>query len=323
MKILLLGGAGFLGVSLTRLLIEQGDQVLVVDNFSTGSKAAVPSEATVYECDAGLMPPIEEILREHFLDLAIDLTAHHDPILAANLPFVCHHNNFVAKFYLLQSLLRGRIRRYILASSIEVYGPPIDRPVTEGDRPIPRHALGRSLLAVEELLGDLARAEGLTYCIVRLSRLAGWDGRRSDEEYSASSTDLIPRLLRQVRQGDSRLTLHTADGMGDKTMVRNYLHILDAARFFCLLSHGLGNRPGGEIYHLGGDIACSELEIVKMVERQWGFHFTVDPEPMPDFLAPVLLSDGRKVRNSVNWKPQFDMTAIMQSLPLRQSSGFH
>lgn len=324
MKILLIGGAGFLGSTLAQVLLEQGDEIVIVDNFTAGRREAIPAAATVYECDAGLMLSLEQVLQKHFLDLAIDLTAYDDAVASAHLPFHYYHNNFIAKLYLLQSLLRGRVKRFLMASTLEIFGQSTGRLLSEDERPIPSHALGKSLLAAEELLSDLARAEGLTYAIVRLGRLAGWDGTQRRGENLATAKTLPARIFQKILRKETELTLYRTELTNDKTVVRNYLHVSDAARFLAVLAHGFGHFPGGEIYHLAGNIELSELKIVAMAEQLYGVNFALTYEPLPSFIPPILLVDSTKISNNFHWRPQFDMAAIMNSLWLQiQGSQLH
>lgn len=263
MKILVTGGAGYIGSVVTEQLIADRHDVIVVDNLSTGHREAVDRRAVFHEGD---------LLDEHFLLSALDgadavchFAAFSQVAESVSDPIKYYRNNVSGAISLLDAMRKKGVRYFLFSSSAAVYGEPKEIPITEKADTIPLNAYGNTKLAIEKLLADCSIAWGLRYVSLRYFNAAG-AGDRFGEDHRPE-THLIPLILDVALGRRDELVVYGADyPTRDGTCVRDYIHVKDLAAAHLLALERLVAGFSG-ILNLGNGKGFSVLEVIKAAEQ--------------------------------------------------------
>jgi UDP-glucose 4-epimerase len=304
MKLLVTGGAGYIGSIVSRLLIEQGHELTVLDNLERGHREAVAPQATLEVLDlrdAGAVhallnragPPFDGVL--HFAAFALVGESVEQPGLY-------YENNVLGTLNLLNAMVAAKVPRLVFSSTCAVYGQPDVVPIAETAAPRPTNAYGASKLAVDYMIGDFCVAHGLGAVSLRYFNVAGAHGQVGEDH--EPETHLIPNILR-VLQGrrESVDILGTDYPTPDGTAVRDYIHIDDLADAHVL---GLGGvRPGEHrIFNLGTGTGFSVRQVVAAVEQVTGQKIPSRDMPRRPGDPPELVADGSRIRDQLGWQPR-------------------
>jgi UDP-glucose 4-epimerase len=260
MRILIIGGAGYVGSHLTRALLHLGDEVVVVDNLVSGHRKLLPQSVPFFKVDGGFVFGIEDILQKFTFDACVICSLIGGGARALHLPFHYYHNNFISVFYLLQTLVKHGIRRVILASSLDVYGANPPNPITEDSPFAPSTPLGKSLCHCEDLLLDLVLAEGLSCIVFHMGDLGGALSDGSVGAWPNSSERPIVTAM------DVAFGSREDFPICGNNPVCDILHISDAIEAIQIALRRLGNRPACEVFNLASGTSLPLLQILKIVE---------------------------------------------------------
>jgi UDP-glucose 4-epimerase len=304
MKLLVTGGAGYIGSIVSRLLIEQGHNLTVLDNLERGHRAAVAPQATLEVIDLRDGPAVHALLTQaqtpfdgvlHFAALALVGESVERPELY-------YENNVLGSLNLLNSMITAGIPRLVFSSTCAVYGQPDVVPIDEQATPRPANAYGASKLAVDYMISDFCIAHGLGAVSLRYFNVAGAHGHVGEDH--EPETHLIPNILR-VLQGkrESVDILGTDYPTPDGSAVRDYIHIDDLADAHVLALNGA--RAGEHrIFNLGTGSGFSVREVVAAVEKVTGQKIPSQDKPRRPGDPPQLVADGRKIREQLGWQPR-------------------
>src|SRR5580693_7597302 len=253
MRVLVTGGAGYIGSVLATELLQQGHQVVVLDNLSHGHRQAVPKDAELIVGELADCEGLDRVMRLHSPEAVVHLAALIEAGESMKAPEVFFRNNTANALTLLEAMLAAGVKRFVFSSTAALYGNPERTPIQEEDALAPTNAYGESKLLVERMLAWFHQIHGLRYASLRYFNAAG-ASRPDRGEAHQPETHLIPRIL-EVALGRS---LHvyifgtdypTVDG----TCIRDYIHVSDLARAHLLALHALENGPDSDplIYNLG------------------------------------------------------------------------
>ncbi len=299
MKLMVTGGAGYVGSVCAKVLLQQGHQVTVVDDLSTGNADAVPEGADFVEAD------IADAARRLLPDGAFDGVLH---FAAKSLvgesvedPQLYWYGNVVKTLNLLQAMLEAGTPRLVFSSTAAVYGEPETVPITEGAPTRPTNAYGATKLAIDHAITSYARAYGLAATSLRYFNVAGaYDGLG---ERHAVETHLIPLVL-QVAAGrrDEILVFGDDWPTADGTCVRDYIHVRDLADAHLLaLEH---SAPGvHSIYNLGNGTGFSVLEVIDACRRVTGRPIAVRTVARRPGDPAVLIASSELSVRDLGWQP--------------------
>jgi UDP-glucose 4-epimerase len=313
MKVLVVGGAGYVGSHVVKGLLAQGDLAVVVDNFLSGHRELLPKEVPVISCDMGVMAAIHEVLKQHPVDAVVHCACLRGESRSIKLPFHYHHNNFIATFYLLQALEQHNIHRFLLVSDFSVYGSSPKLPITLQTPLAPCTPVGNSLAAVEALLRDLEQHCGMHHAIVRLPNLAGALPKGDLGPWVRDDSErLMSKIFAVARQKKPTLTIHgnqfpTADG----TPVRDFVHIADGVDAILLAIRRLYLGISAT-YLLGSGQPTTIRELVDLVSQVT--HCTIPTEegtPLPG-QSGTLYVDPSETRKILQWAPRYDLRQIIE-----------
>jgi UDP-glucose 4-epimerase len=309
-KVLVVGGAGYIGSVTVEHLIAKGHEVVVFDNLTRGHRAAVPQSTKLIEGDMGSDADIAKALAfkpdtvMHFAALSLVGESVQKPALY-------FQNNVVNGIRLLDAMLREGIKNFVFSSTAAVYGEPPSAPIDEDFPLTPTSAYGDSKLAFEKILKWYSTAYDLHYTSLRYFNAAGATERCGEDHHP--ETHLIPLLL-QVASGarDSATIFGDDYPTPDGTGIRDYIHVSDLADAHLLAAeHSLANKKSG-IYNLGSQQGFSVKEVIDTVRKVTGHPIptTVGARRAGD--PAVLVASSERIRKDLGWQPvKTDLTTIV------------
>ena len=312
MRVLVTGGAGYIGSTMCDVLVEGGHEVTVFDNLSRGHRDAVPPAATLIEGDLTDTPLVLDTLQSRRIDAVIHMAG--DALVAESMvhPGRYYRNNLFAGISLLQAMHGAGVRTIVFSSTCAVYGVPDRTPLDEAMPTRPINPYGESKLAFERALRWFHTAHGLNVVSLRYFNAAG-AGKRAGERHEPE-THLIPLVLDAAAGARPNIVIYGEDyPTRDGTCVRDYIHVLDLADAHLLaidLLHGSGPRM--EIYNLGcGGGGHTIREVIACVEKVTGKRVPTVSGPRRAGDPPVLVASSGKARRELGWKPSRDRLDVI------------
>ncbi|PTM41216.1 UDP-glucose 4-epimerase GalE [Bosea sp. 124] len=307
MAVLVSGGAGYIGSHMVLELLDRGESVVVLDNLSTGFWWAVPKEAVLIQGDIGDQALVERIIAEHAITEIAHFAARIVVPESVADPLGYYLNNTVKTRSLLESAVRGGVKRIIFSSTAAVYGEPAVSPVPEEIALEPINPYGRSKLMSEWMLSDVARAHGLNFVVLRYFNVAGADPKGRSGQSSPHATHLI-KVAGQAALGQ-RAALEvfgtdypTPDGTG----IRDYIHVTDLARAHLAALDHLRADGASLTLNCGYGRGYSVNEVVAMVKKVSGVDFPVVYSGRRAGDPAALVARADRIRAELAWQPQHD-----------------
>lgn len=307
MRLLVTGGAGYIGSVMTRLLLEAGYEVTVLDNLSYGHRAAVTPGANLVVGDVGDSALLERLLGT---GPAFDCVLHFAGLIripeSVENPTLYFENNVAKGITLLNALARAGIRRFIFSSTAAVYGEPERIPLTEDSSLCPANPYGETKLLFEQLLASYARSFGLRSACLRYFNVCGaYAGLGEDHR---PETHLIPLLLKSALDPGYVFTIFGNDyATRDGTCVRDYIHVYDLCRAHLLALHALSDqspmpRPRPLTYNLGSGRGFTVKEVLASAEKVLGrrLKFRIAGRRPGD--SPALVASSEKIERELGWR---------------------
>ncbi|MBX5448016.1 MAG: UDP-glucose 4-epimerase GalE [Acidothermus cellulolyticus] len=306
MKVLVTGGAGYIGSVVTRVLLEDGHDVVVLDDLSTGHRDAVPAGVPFVHAD---IADAGDVLAREPFDGVLHFAAKSLVGESMNRPELYWATNVCGTRHLLDAMRRHSVPRLIFSSTAAVYGEGGPDGIGEDTPPRPTSPYGTSKLAVDLMISDECRAYPLGAVSLRYFNVAGAYGPCGERH--RTETHLIPITLDVAAGRRPHLEIYGNDWpTPDGTCVRDYIHVLDLARAHVVaLQHA---RPGHHaIYNLGNGRGFSVREVVAAVERVTGRRVPVTVAPRRPGDPAWLVADDSRARAELNWQPQADLDTII------------
>jgi UDP-glucose 4-epimerase len=307
MAILVTGGAGYIGSHMVLALIDRGEQVVVVDNLSTGHPWALPPNVALRGGDVGDAAFLEAVIREFGITEIAHFAAKIVVPESVVNPMLYYGNNTAKSRVLIETAIRCGVERFIFSSTAAVYGDVSGDPVDEAVAPLPVSPYGRSKLMTEWMLQDAAAAHGLNYIILRYFNVAGADPQGRTGQSFPNATHLI-KVAVQTALGQRRhLDVFGTDyATRDGSCIRDYIHVTDLATAHVdALSH---LRRGGDsmILNCGYGLGFSVLEVVDVVKRVTGVDFETRLVPRRPGDPAIIVAKSDRIRKALGWTPQHD-----------------
>jgi UDP-glucose 4-epimerase len=312
MKILVTGGAGYIGSVVTEELLGDGHEAIVYDNLSYGHRAAVHSSAKFVEGDLLDGEFLRRVLNENEIDGVMHMAAYALVGESVTHPAKYYQNNLVGGLSLLNAMRDCEIKRLVFSSTCATYGEPDALPITEDSANRPTNPYGESKLAFERALAWYERAYGLRYASLRYFNAAGATKRCG--EIHDPETHLIPLVLRAASGKDAEVKIFGADyPTRDGTCVRDYIHIVDLARAHILALGILSERSATYNLGCGGD-GYTVKEVIEVAREITGREIKARVAPRRAGDPAVLIASSEKIKRELGWKPKFqDLRVIIQS----------
>ena len=313
MRILVTGGAGYIGGFTVRRLLAKGHAVTVFDNLSAGHRAAVPPDCLV----VGDLRDADQ-LDHHLVSRRIDAVIHFAASAyvgeSVTNPAKYYANNLRNSMNLLERVRRQNIQRFVFSSTCATYGNPEKLPLTEDHPQRPVNPYGNTKLAFEYMLRDYSAAYGIGFAALRYFNAAGASVDGAHGEQHDPETHLIPLVLQVALGQRSHIDIFGTDyDTPDGTCVRDYVHVEDLAEAHLLALEKL--TPGvGAAFNIGTGTGNSVREVVRVCEEVTGKPIAVKEGPRRAGDPPVLVAGSEKVRAALGWSPKFpDLRSIIET----------
>jgi UDP-glucose 4-epimerase len=311
-RILVTGGAGYIGSVVTSQLLAHGFEVVVFDNLSNGRKGAVPSNARLVVGDTGDRTALNDLFRSERIDAVMHFAASIEVGESMKIPEKYFRNNTANSLALLDAVVAYKVPRFVFSSTAALFGTPDRTPIEESDPLHPTNVYGESKLLVERMLEWFHRIHGLRYACLRYFNAAGATGEQGEDHRPESH--LIPLILQVALGKRDHIAIYGTDyATPDGTCVRDYIHVSDLAAAHLLVLEAL-RQTDKLIYNLGNGRGFSVLEVIEVVRRVTGHAIpTREVERRPGDPA-VLVAGSDKIKRELHWQPQFSgLEAIVRS----------
>lgn len=302
--VLVVGGAGFIGSHVNEKLYRSGYETIVLDNLSSGSRKAVLHGAFI-QGDIADRALLEKIFSTYKIDAVMHFAAYLQVGESVTQPLKYYQNNVAATLNLLEVMLKHNVKIFIFSSSAAIFGIPKEKYVKEDHPCHPINPYGQTKLMVETILADLDPACGLRYTALRYFNAAGGDPEGLIKNEGTSQQNLIPIVLRSIRQKGTVTIFGTDYPTPDGTGVRDYIHVDDLASAHIKAMERLFKGSGSACYNLGSGRGYSVREVITAAEKVTGHHVSVLEGPRRAGDPPHLLADSEKAYRELGWKPQY------------------
>jgi UDP-glucose 4-epimerase len=306
-KILVTGGAGYIGSHMVLSLLDTGEAPVVLDNLSTGFRKSVPDGIPFYRGDCADRLLVESILKEHGIDTIIHFAASIVVPESVAEPLRYYENNTVKSRSLIATAIRCGVKHFIFSSTAAVYGNPVSTPIVEDGPLAPINPYGRSKLMTEWILSDAANASSLKYFALRYFNVAGADAAGRSGQSSKEATHLIKVAVQAALGRRSGLDVFGTDyPTPDGSCIRDYVHVSDLARAHLDALRYL--REGGDstVSNVGYGRGYSVLEVIDAVKRVSGVDFPVRLRERRAGDPAVLVASNERACRVLGWKPRHD-----------------
>ncbi|UCD22166.1 MAG: UDP-glucose 4-epimerase GalE [Chloroflexota bacterium] len=313
MNILVTGGAGYIGSVVVEQLVNEGNQVVVVDNLSQGHREAIASEAKFYHADLNNLDKLADIFRNYDIEAVIHLAASSLVGQSMTEPAGYFQNNLVCGMNLLHAMLEYGVSKFVFSSSAAVYGLPDEVPIMEDHSTLAINPYGDSKMMFERILHWYGVAYGLKFASLRYFNAAGATVKYGEDH--EPETHLIPNVLRAALQSVPQITVFGADyPTDDGTCVRDYIHVLDVARAHVLALRQLESEKLNKSYNLGAGRGYSVKEVIDVAEATAGTRIKRVISSRRPGDPPVLIADSSLAGKEIGWRPQdSELEAIIDS----------
>ena len=306
-KILVAGGAGYIGSHMVYYLIDKGYDVVVADNLSTGFKEAVHPQAKFYKGDTRDKKFLRDLFKKEKIDAVIHMDAFSIVPESVEDPLKYFDNNVIGVISLLEVMNEFNVRYMVFSTTAAVYGNPTRIPIHEDDPKNPINPYGESKLMMEKIMKWADKAYGIKYVALRYFNAAGAHPNGKIGEAHAKETHLIPNIMKAALHQNGEFHIFGDDyNTPDGTNVRDYVHILDLAQAHVQALEYMEKNNKSNVFNLGSSQGFSVKEILNTTEKvtKQNIKTVVSPRRAGD--PDTLIADSQKAREILGWKPHYD-----------------
>jgi len=309
MKILVVGGAGYIGSVCAELLLNEGHTVAVFDNLSEGHRAAIDARAEFFEGDLAALEQIQSVLASFQPDAVMHFAASALVGESMQNPSKYFRNNIANGLNLLDAMIASGVNRFVFSSTCAIFGPPERLPIDEDLPKRPINPYGESKLAFEQVLRWYGEIHGLRFVSLRYFNAAG--ASENFGEQHRIETHLIPNVLKVALGQKPHVEIYGTDyDTPDGTCIRDYIHILDLSQAHILAL----NSAKSDFFNLGTGGGTSVREVIDACGRVTGREIPVVEKPRRPGDPPRLIAASDKIQRDLGWRPQFqNLEAIIES----------
>jgi UDP-glucose-4-epimerase GalE len=302
MKVLVCGGAGYIGSHTVKELLREGFDVVVFDNFSSGRKELLVG-GDIVKGDLDDKKEIQAVFRRQEVGAVLHFASLIQVGESYLHPQKYYTHNLSTSLNLLEAMLEAGVTRFIFSSSAAVYGIPQQLPIPESHPLVPSNPYGQTKLFVERILQDYEKAYGLKFISLRYFNAAGADPEGQLGEMHDPETHLVPNILLRLLEKKKTLELYGTDfPTPDGTAIRDYIHVTDLASAHVLALKRLLNVPESDFINLGTNRGYSVLEVIRKAEEVTGLKVTYTARPRRWGDVPVLLASKDRAEQVLSWE---------------------
>jgi UDP-glucose 4-epimerase len=306
MDVLVVGGAGYIGSHMAKMLCGRGDAVTVLDNLSTGHRDAVPEKARLVVGDLSQRGFLHRFLEQNDFEAVMHFASCIDVAESVRNPVKYYDNNVTNTLKLLEAMVANGVKRFVFSSTAAVYGEPESFPIAETHPLRPINPYGQSKLVVERMLRDFDSAYGLKSVVLRYFNAAGASPDATLGERHDPETHLIPLLLQVAAGRRPFLDVYGRDyDTPDGTCIRDYVHVDDICSAHVAALERLAGGAGSATYNIGNGNGYSVLEVIGAVEQVTGRKLDVREAPRRTGDPARLVADASRLRTELAWVPRY------------------
>lgn len=315
MRILVLGGAGYIGSHTVYELVDAGYEVIVIDNLLTGFKEAVHPQAKFYEGDIRDKIFLDNILSKEKIDGVIHFAASSQVGESMKNPLKYYNNNLCGTEVLLESMVEHGIDKIVFSSTAATYGEPESIPILETARTLPTNCYGETKLSMEKMFKWTSKAYNLRYVSLRYFNACGAHPNGKIGEAHNPETHLIPLVLQVPNGKREYISVFGNDyDTKDGTCVRDYIHVNDLAQAHILAMEYLSKGGESNIFNLGNGVGFTVKEVIETARKVTNHTIPIREEERRTGDPSVLIASSEKARKVLGWKPQYaDLETIIST----------
>ena len=303
-RVLVTGGAGYIGSHMAHALADRGDRVVVLDDLSTGVRDLVPAKAEFVRGDVGDRELVTSLIRNYAIDAVIHFAGSVVVPESVAQPLRYYDNNTAKSCRLVEACVGAEVSNLIFSSTAAVYGMGDGRPATEDDPKLPINPYGRSKLMTEWALADAARAHDLRYVALRYFNVAGADPGGRTGQSTPRATHLIKRACQVALNDSEELEIFGTDfPTPDGTGIRDYIHVADLVACHLLALDYLRDGGGCQVFNCGYGHGASVREVIAMVSRLAGKGLKVKCAGRRPGDPAQLVANSDRIRRELGWQP--------------------
>lgn len=323
MKLLIPGGAGYIGSHMVRYAQEHGHEVVVLDDFSTGHEWAV-RDCEILRVNLLDQDKLSQLLKGRHFDGVIHFAAKSLVGESVKKPDLYYRNNVVGTLNLVNEMLNNDIHNLVFSSTAAIFGNPVTDKIAEDHPKNPINPYGKSKLMVENMLQDICSANDFNATCLRYFNAAGAHKSGEIGEAHDPETHLIPNVLKAALSNDSNLKVFGDDyPTPDGTCVRDYVHVTDLAQAHLSGLEYMEQNKGFSAFNLGNGSGFSVLEVIKSCEHTTGSSVFYDIDERREGDPASLVADSFKAGELLGWNVQFGSLDTIVSTALKWHSNFY
>ena len=307
MRILVLGGAGYIGSHTALELVKAGNEVVIADNLVTGYRKAIPEGAKFYEGDLRDSDFLDNLFHQEKIDAVIHFAAYSLVGESVTNPLKYYDNNLYGTKVLLEAMVKNNVGKIVFSSTAATYGEPENVPILESDRTCPTNPYGETKLAMEKMFKWTAEAHGLRYVSLRYFNACGADESGTIGEAHNPESHLIPLILQVPNGKRETISIYGTDyDTPDGTCIRDYIHVTDLAQAHILAVQYLNNGGKSDIFNLGNGVGYSVREVIETARKVTGHPIPATETSRRAGDPARLVASSEKAKSVLGWKPVHD-----------------
>ncbi|MBS0530761.1 MAG: UDP-glucose 4-epimerase GalE [Proteobacteria bacterium] len=307
MTVLVTGGAGYIGSHMVLALTEAGENVVVIDNLSTGFSSSLPEGVPLFIGDVGDESLVENVIVQHGVESIVHFAGSVVVPESMRDPLAYYRNNTMTTRSLLNTAVKCGVNRFIFSSTAAVYGNPDRTPVSEDAPTRPLSPYGSSKLMTEIMLHDVATAHGMNYVVLRYFNVAGADPQARIGLSTAGATHLLKIAVEAATGQRAKIdVLGTDYPTPDGSCIRDFIHVSDLAQAHRAALAYLRNGGHSTTLNCGYGRGYSVLETIEAVRRVSGRNFAVQYSDRRPGDIMTMIADTRRLRATLDWTPQYE-----------------
>ncbi len=305
MKILIPGGAGYIGSHMVKYAQDHDHEVTVLDDFSTGHKWAI-KDCEVLEVNLLDQQKLESLLKGRFFDVVIHFAAKSIVSESTVRPNFYFYNNVVGSLNLFNEMLKNDINNIVFSSTAAIFGNPMSNKIDENHLKNPINPYGRSKLIIENMLEDFVNAYNFNAICLRYFNAAGADASGDIGEAHDPETHLIPNVITSAINKNDTLEIYGNDyDTPDGTCIRDYVHVEDLAQAHLLSIDYMKKTKGFSSFNLGNGNGFSVMDVIKSCEKAASKKLKYKIKERREGDPPILVAESLAAKNTIGWKPKY------------------
>ena len=305
MRLLVLGGAGYIGSHTAVELLDRGHEVVIADNLITGYKQAVPKETVFYQGDIRDYEFLNNLFKKEKIDAVIHFAAFSLVGESVTNPLKYYENNLYGTKVLLQAMIDNNVDKIVFSSTAATYGEPENIPILESDRTCPTNPYGETKLAMEKMMKWSANAYQLRYVSLRYFNACGAHKSGKLGEAHNPESHLIPLVLQVPNGKRESVSIYGTDyDTPDGTCIRDYIHVTDLAEAHILAVEYLMKGGESNVFNLGNGVGYSVREVIETARKVTGHPIPAVEIPRRAGDPARLVASGEKAKTVLGWEPK-------------------